>query len=291
MIIELILRKAVVNSQKESFKIIGNKYKQLNLDFLKKDMFLSGEKKIEEDIFFLKEKKSLIFNHWRNARETSLELSLIGTAVFKNSMKSLALIMDLSNPNGFGIYSLSRCNNEIRRISKFQDIVQKYSSFLFIPCNEIMNFAIVKRIEFDKVYIFNIRKECYEYLLLNKKIKKKVIQKEGLDQDNDSTIFYINQLELNNVLDNIEKLTIYAKVVPVFKNGISIGLRFFSIIKNSIFSRIGLRNGDIITQINEYKINTPNQALAFYKRLKEIKYFKANIMREGKIINFEYNVN
>ena len=59
---------------------------------------------------------------------------------------------------------------------------------------------------------------------------------------------------------------------------------------NSLYSAIGVENGDVIQRINGYEMNSPDKALEVYQKLRESPHITLEIERNGTIIRKEYNV-
>ena len=66
----------------------------------------------------------------------------------------------------------------------------------------------------------------------------------------EGTDFVVPEAELNDALANLPRLLSQARAVPYFRNGKSIGMRLFAIRRGSLYEKLGLKNGDIITNIN-----------------------------------------
>src|SRR5262249_16037424 len=57
---------------------------------------------------------------------------------------------------------------------------------------------------------------------------------------------------LDATLANLNEVATQARIVPSFQNGKSNGLKMFSIKPGSIYSKIGMQNGDVIQKINGF---------------------------------------
>lgn len=72
------------------------------------------------------------------------------------------------------------------------------------------------------------------------------------------------------------------RIVPSFKNGKPDGFKLFSMKQNSIFYKIGFRNGDVIQKINGEELASPGKVLELYQSNKEKKAFTVELVRRGK---------
>jgi general secretion pathway protein C len=81
-----------------------------------------------------------------------------------------------------------------------------------------------------------------------------------------------------------------ARIRPHFRNGQPDGITLTRIRPNSIFRRLGLRNGDIITGVDGQAIQTADDALGFYNSLKSSSNVTIQIRRRGRTKNIEYDI-
>ena len=102
--------------------------------------------------------------------------------------------------------------------------------------------------------------------------------------------YEVEQSEIDGALANLSKLATQARVVPAFEGGESIGFKLFSIRPNSLYAKIGLKNGDIVTRINGYEINSPDKALEIYQKLKDSKQINVDLKRRGKATTLDYAI-
>ncbi len=95
---------------------------------------------------------------------------------------------------------------------------------------------------------------------------------------------------IDDTLSNLNSVATQARIVPSFKNGVANGFKLFSIQPGSLYTAIGVENGDVIQKINGYEINSPDKALEVYQKLRESPHITIEIERNGQIIRKEYNV-
>ena len=81
-----------------------------------------------------------------------------------------------------------------------------------------------------------------------------------------------------------------ARIVPAFKDGVAKGFKLFSIRPDSIYTKIGVQNGDVIRRINGYDLNSPEKALEIYSKLKEASRIDIELERNGSVVRKTYNV-
>jgi len=102
--------------------------------------------------------------------------------------------------------------------------------------------------------------------------------------------YVIDRAEIDNVLSNLNKLATQARIVPSFKDGKANGFKLFSIRPNSLYAKIGIKNGDVVQQINGYELNSPDKALEIYSKLKDASSISVDLLRRGKAKSLSYTI-
>lgn len=94
---------------------------------------------------------------------------------------------------------------------------------------------------------------------------------------------------VNEALNNLPLLLTQARAVPYFKNGKSVGLRLFAIKRGSLYETIGLKNGDILKQINGNNLGDITQAVKLFEKLKQERSISLELERNraDKTIRYE----
>jgi general secretion pathway protein C len=104
------------------------------------------------------------------------------------------------------------------------------------------------------------------------------------------TDYNIDGSEIDRVLNNLSEVATKARIVPSFKNGKPNGFKLFSIKPGSIYSKIGLRNGDVIQSVNGHEMNSPDKALEIYQKLKDSSGITVDIQRRGRAMTMNYAI-
>lgn len=102
--------------------------------------------------------------------------------------------------------------------------------------------------------------------------------------------YEVPRSEIDRTLSNLNDVAMQARIVPAFKDGVSHGFKLFSIRPDSIYSKIGVQNGDVIKRINGYDLNSPEKALEVYSKLKEANRVDIEIERNGSTIRSTYSI-
>jgi general secretion pathway protein C len=111
----------------------------------------------------------------------------------------------------------------------------------------------------------------------------------GVTKISDSQ-YRVDRAEVDKALNNLAEVSTQARIVPSFKNGVANGFKMFSIKPGSIYSKIGLQNGDVIHKINGYEMNSPDKALEIYQKLKDATSVQIELERRGTGMNVNYNI-
>ncbi len=102
--------------------------------------------------------------------------------------------------------------------------------------------------------------------------------------------YEIPRAEVDKTLGNLNDVAMQARIVPAFKDGVATGFKLFSIRPDSIYSKIGIQNGDVIRRINGFEINSPDKALEAYSKLRESPRIEIEVERNGAVVRKNYNV-
>lgn len=114
--------------------------------------------------------------------------------------------------------------------------------------------------------------------------------KGGGVTDDGEDEYVIEEAELDKALENLPLLLQQARAVPYFKNGKSVGLRLFAIKAGSLYTKIGLKNGDILKNINGKDLGDLSEAMKLFQELKEEREFKVVLERNREQKEFSYRV-
>ncbi|MEA1901024.1 MAG: type II secretion system protein N [Thermodesulfobacteriota bacterium] len=210
---------------------------------------------IERDLLKTKKNSNKILKDKINLEElkhTDLKLRLWGTVTADDKQTAYAVIEELK----------AKKQNLYRVGDKIQD-------------------ATVKMIFREKVVLsINGRDEILEIeeLPINKKTNKSVLKSNVVHERDIKS----NRLQTENVFKEVNNLMSQANIKPYFEKG-KIGGIFLTRIKpDSLFNKMGLKNGDIIKGVNGENIESVDDIQKFYKSLKASPDVRLQIKRKGK---------
>ena len=209
---------------------------------------------------------------------TSMRANLVGTLVADDPSWSMAVIKD-QNKNETNVYRVD---------------------------GSFMDEATIVAITATKV-IFN-RNGAREYLEMQDKNAKKAVGSpalssaaypspgsgdvtpggEGIKQIGEGK-YVIAKAEIDKTLGNLNNIAMQARIIPSFKNGEADGFRLFAIRPGSLYSKLGVQNGDVIHKINGYAINSPEKGWEIFQKLKTARTIDIELTSRGvdKALNFK----
>lgn len=101
--------------------------------------------------------------------------------------------------------------------------------------------------------------------------------------------FVIDQQEVHNALNNIDRLYTEIRAVPNFAGGRVSGLKILSVKQGSIFDKLGLQRGDILKRINGLELDV-KRGFEIFNQLKEEPQLTVDLVRQGQNETFEYEI-
>jgi len=98
----------------------------------------------------------------------------------------------------------------------------------------------------------------------------------------------IRRSDLEESLKNIQKLISQVRIRPHFRGGRPDGLSISRIRRGSILDKMGLKNGDIVQEVNGRPLTGADDFIAFYENMKSESRISLGVERRGRqrTINF-----
>lgn len=165
-----------------------------------------------------------------------------------------------------------------------------------------MQGAQLTQILHDRVIFAN--KGRLEYVLLNDFVASKGSSKSSATKTTASsetraskadeggaegTKFTIQKSEIDAAMGNLDQLFTQIRAVPYTKDGKASGMKLLSVKPDSIFSKLGLKRGDVLQKINGKELNI-QEGLSLFNTLKDETHLSLDILRRGKAQTMEYDV-
>ncbi|CAN2040487.1 general secretion pathway protein C [Candidatus Magnetomoraceae bacterium gMMP-15] len=190
-------------------------------------------------------------------KPTELKLKLIGT-VAGDKRSAYAVIEDLKK--------------------KKQDLYREGDSIQTASLFEIRRRSVILKVGNDK-----------EILSMEEELDKGKGSKDGPGKKSED-IISLSRSEMEKSLRNINQLMSNIRIRPHFNRGKPDGLSVNNIRRKSVFSKMGLKNGDIIQGVNDNAITSVDDVMALYKNLKSDSDVNLQIKRRGKVQTLNYSI-
>lgn len=165
--------------------------------------------------------------------------------------------------------------------------IQKNEQKLYRPGDAIQN-ATVEMILKKKVILHvNAKNEVLSMEKLVSSDKPSILRTPAKLEPGKNILLSRNQID--DAVQNINELMRQIKIRPHFLDGKPDGLAVAGIRPNSIFRRMGLQNGDIITGVNGKKIESVDDALTLYQNIKSGDTVTVQLKRRGtpEVISYQ----
>ena len=96
---------------------------------------------------------------------------------------------------------------------------------------------------------------------------------------------------LNSYTSNIDKVWKDITIDEIKNGNKSEGFKISKITKNSVFEKIGLKDGDTIKSINNNTLNSYADAMKVYSNIKDITYLNIEVLRKNEVVELNYEIN
>lgn len=95
----------------------------------------------------------------------------------------------------------------------------------------------------------------------------------------DALHYTVPKSTVETILANPDTFSRQARIVPAIRTGQPDGFKLYAIRPGSLWSAIGLQNGDTIRAINGHDLSTPDKALKLYAMLKDATELQIQVRR------------
>lgn len=102
--------------------------------------------------------------------------------------------------------------------------------------------------------------------------------------------FTIDRAAVDRNLQNMGQLFTQMRAIPNVQNGKTDGFRLSEVIPGSLFSQMGLRNGNVVSAIGGQDLNDPTQAIALLNSLRNASSLSITVMRHGRPVELQYQI-
>jgi general secretion pathway protein C len=105
----------------------------------------------------------------------------------------------------------------------------------------------------------------------------------------DGSKFTVDQREVDDALQNLDRLYTDIRAVPNFAGGKVSGMKILSVKNGSLFSKLGLKRGDVLQKINGMELDV-KQGFAIFNQLKDEKHISLDLIRQGNPTTLDYDI-
>ncbi len=207
--------------------------------------------------------------------KTELPLNLIGTVILKNEERSVATIEDKGDSQVYPFRVDDELPGKIKIISiaaykvVFRNLTNGRKEFVDMP----------EEGNGTKISVGSLSSR-----------KPPVTKGDGggIEQTAPNT-FNIARSELDKYLSNINDVLTQARAIPHFENGQPAGYKLIQIVPGSVYEKLGLKNGDVLSGVNGEPITDPARAFELLSQLKTASQLELTVKRDGQTSNKSYN--
>lgn len=80
----------------------------------------------------------------------------------------------------------------------------------------------------------------------------------------------------------------HGRYLPYQQNGVRRGLQFVDIAPGGIFAQLGFQTGDVVLSVNGVALNTQQDVLANFDKMRKMHTLNLALKRRGELLNFRY---
>jgi general secretion pathway protein C len=102
--------------------------------------------------------------------------------------------------------------------------------------------------------------------------------------------FSLDEATVSQLTGNINQYMTNVRLIPYFEGNRSAGYRIAAIRPGSAFEQLGFRGGDVIQQVNNVDLSTPDKMYTIFQNLKDEKRVTVNILRQGQKSSIMYEI-
>lgn len=102
--------------------------------------------------------------------------------------------------------------------------------------------------------------------------------------------YEVERSAIEEQIEDKQDLARQGRVVPNYKNGKREGLKLVGISPNSVYSKLGIQSGDVIHSVNGKKINTSQEAMELFERMRDSNDVTIEVERRGQKRELNYSI-
>jgi general secretion pathway protein C len=217
---------------------------------------------------------------------TSLPLRLVATNVSRNDSRSFATILNTSNEKQ-GSYWIG---TDIPGAGPVTRILGRYVDFENRAASRIERVSLLSG-DVPQTPVAAVPMPALETGVDPRTARDELLSAvdAGVRKLDDSN-FEVDRALVEKVLANPTAVARGARIVPSVKNGQPNGFKLYAIRPSSVYSKIGLMNGDTLHAVNGFELNSMDKALEVYTKVRESSNLSISITRRGKPVTLNYTI-
>lgn len=200
---------------------------------------------------------------------TSLPLNLLGVIVTSDGSKSVASIEDKST-------------NQVYAVRETEPLG---------------NHGTVLKIEWEKVIFLNNNTQKREFvelprdqILATRRSAPSRPKSSGGITNTGGNSYTIDRKEIDKALENMNEVLTEARCVPHMEAGKPSCYQCFQIVPGSVYDKLGMKNNDVICNINGQNLDDPSKIFSVLNSLKNARTIEMNLIRNGRQMTFNYEI-
>ncbi len=103
--------------------------------------------------------------------------------------------------------------------------------------------------------------------------------------------YVLDREEVEKARSNMNELLKQARLEPMIVNGATEGFVVRMVRPRSLIAMLGIQRGDVIMEVNDVSLDSPEKALQIFQQLREARNISIGLTRGGEKINFQYQIN
>jgi general secretion pathway protein C len=113
---------------------------------------------------------------------------------------------------------------------------------------------------------------------------------ESISCDGEMNSCTVERAFVEKLLANPAQLAKQARIVPAVRDGETKGYKFYGIRPGSLPKLLGIKNGDLLTSVNGHQLESLDQAMDLYNKLRRASHLSVTIERKGQLVQKEIDI-
>jgi general secretion pathway protein C len=113
---------------------------------------------------------------------------------------------------------------------------------------------------------------------------------ESISCDGEFNSCTVERAFVEKLLSNPAQLAKQARIVPAVRDGETKGYKFYGIRPGSLPKLLGIKNGDLLTSVNGHQLESLDQAMDLYNKLRRASHLSVTIERKGQLVQKEIDI-